>query len=146
MGFEFEDEWRRSHANVAMRLNQVPGDPGGAGGSGAAGGGGDLVAHADDLGLVGGDAYKLYDALRVDGDHARQSTFEAARALSADNFTSGDALMKVHDLWQSQFTTLKDACAQISNHLDYSVAQHGKDDAEVLGALTPVSVISGYLK
>ncbi|MEV6724108.1 hypothetical protein AB0M94_24620 [Streptomyces xanthochromogenes] len=109
-------------------------------------GGSDLVAHADDLGVVGGDAHKLYDALRVDGDHARQSTFEAARALSADNFGSGDALMRVHDLWQSQFSTLKDACAQISNHLDYSVAQHAKDDAAVLGSPAPVSVISGYLK
>ncbi|WP_331445496.1 hypothetical protein [Streptomyces xanthochromogenes] len=109
-------------------------------------GGSDLVAHADDLGVVGGDAHKLYDALRVDGDHARQSTFEAARALSADNFGSGDALMRVYDLWQSQFSTLKDACAQISNHLDYSVAQHAKDDTAVLGSLAPVSVISGYLK
>ncbi|MEU8965361.1 hypothetical protein AB0C89_27125 [Streptomyces sp. NPDC048491] len=109
-------------------------------------GGSDLVAHTDDLGVVGGDAHKLYDALRVDGDHARQSTFEAARALSADNFSSGAALMRVHDRWQSQFATLKDACAQISNHLDYSVAQHARDDAAVLGSLAPVSVISGYLK
>ncbi|MER0446046.1 hypothetical protein ABR738_16010 [Streptomyces sp. Edi4] len=136
----FEDEWRQSHASVAMRLNQVPGDPGGPGA------GGDLVAHADDLGVVGGDAYKLYEALRTDGDRARQSTFEAARALGADNFTSGDALMRVHDRWGTQFSTLKDACAQISNHLDYSVARHAKDDAAVLGTLTQVSVISQYLK
>ncbi|MFD7166593.1 hypothetical protein [Streptomyces violascens] len=107
-------------------------------------GGGDLVAHADDLGVIGSDAYKLYDGFRRDGDHARAATFEAARALSADNFTSGAALMKVHDTWQSQYTTLRDACAQISNHLDYSAAQHGKDDARVQGDLAAVSVISNY--
>ncbi|MEU9096320.1 hypothetical protein [Streptomyces sp. NPDC048361] len=54
--------------------------------------------------------------------------------------------MKVHDMWQSQYMTLRDACAQISNHLDYSVAQHARDDAAVLGSLPPVSVISDYLK
>ncbi|WP_438293611.1 hypothetical protein [Streptomyces sp. HUAS TT7] len=108
-------------------------------------GGGDLVAHADDLGVIGSDAYKLYDGFRRDGDHARAATFEAARALGADNFTSGAALMKVHDTWQSQYTTLRDACAQISNHLDYSTAQHAKDDARVQGDLAAVSVISGYI-
>ncbi|MEU9196314.1 hypothetical protein [Streptomyces hundungensis] len=107
--------------------------------------GGDLVAHADDLGLIGSDAYKLYDGFRRDGDHARAATFEAARALSADNFTSGAALMKLHDTWQSQYTTLRDACAQISNHLDHSTAQHAKDDARVRGSLTAVSVLSDYI-
>ncbi|MFF4187774.1 hypothetical protein ACFYZ9_31740 [Streptomyces sp. NPDC001691] len=107
-------------------------------------GGGDLVAHADDLGVIGADAYKLYEGFRRDGDHARAATFEAARALGAENFTSGAALMKVHDTWQSQYTALRDACAQISNHLDHSAALHAQDDARVQGSLTAVSVLSGY--
>ncbi|MCT9087313.1 hypothetical protein N4G70_00340 [Streptomyces sp. ASQP_92] len=107
--------------------------------------GGDLVAHADDLGVIGSDAYKLYDGFRRDGDHARAATFEAARALSADNFTSGAALLKLHDTWQSQYTTLRDACAQISNHLDYSASRHAKDDARVRGSLAAVSVLSDYI-
>ncbi|MFE4863130.1 hypothetical protein [Streptomyces sp. NPDC056670] len=108
-------------------------------------GGADLVAHADDLGVVGSDAYRLYEGFRRDGDHARAATFEAARALSANNFASGAALLKLHDTWQRQYTTLRDACAQISNHLDHSTARHAKDDARVRGSLTAVSVLSDYL-
>ncbi|MFG3285716.1 hypothetical protein [Streptomyces sp. NPDC048111] len=120
---------------------------GGSGGRGAGGAGGaDLVAHADDLGVVGSDAYRLHEAFRRDGDHARAATFEAARALGAGNFASGKALLKVHDTWQSQYAALRDACAQISNHLDYSAARHARDDAAVLGSLTRVSVLSEYLK
>ncbi|MEU9096319.1 hypothetical protein [Streptomyces sp. NPDC048361] len=41
-------------------------------------GGGDLVAHADDLGVIGSDAFKLYNGFRSDGDHARAATFAGA--------------------------------------------------------------------
>lgn len=98
----------------------------------AEGGGGasapDLVVNRDDLGAIGNDAYDLRTRLSKDGDHARPATFAAAIALTNGNFASGSAVLKVHDFWQKHLKTLLDSCAHISNHLDYTKAQHAKDD------------------
>ncbi|WP_329399293.1 hypothetical protein [Streptomyces melanogenes] len=142
----FEEEWRQAHAsaaaNVAMRLNRADNGPSGPNGPGAA----DLSVRRDDLGVVGGDAFKLHDGLKRDGNHARESTGAAATALTARNFTSGGELAKVRAKWDTQLRTLSDACAQISNHLDYSMAAHAKDDERVGGELIAVSRIDEYLK
>ncbi|MFD9793297.1 hypothetical protein ACFWXK_20375 [Streptomyces sp. NPDC059070] len=142
----FEDEWRQAHANAAanvtMRLNRA--DDGPSGGSG--GGPADLSVRRDDLGVVGGDAFKLHDGLKRDGNHARESTGAAATALAARNFTSGGELTKVRAKWDTQLRALSDACAQISNHLDYSMAAHAKDDEHIGGELLAVSRIEAYLK
>ncbi|CAM5615975.1 AG1 protein OS=Streptomyces sp. ACT-1 OX=1609288 GN=SACT1_4896 PE=4 SV=1 [Streptomyces griseus subsp. griseus] len=84
--------------------------------------------------------------LSKDGDHARPATFEAAIALTNGNFASGSAVLKVHDFWQTHLKTLLDSCAHISNHLDYTKAQHAKDDVKIGGDLTSVSVLSEYMK
>ncbi|MEU4348768.1 hypothetical protein [Streptomyces sp. NPDC023838] len=139
----FEEEWRQAQAsaaaNVAMRLNRVDDGPGGPAAA-------DLSVRRDDLGVVGGDAFKLHDGLRRDGNHARESTGAAATALSARNFTCGAELAKVRTKWDTQLRTLSDACAQISNHLDYSLAAHAKDDQRIGGELIAVSRIDEYLK
>ncbi|MFI2368869.1 hypothetical protein [Streptomyces sp. NPDC018833] len=123
-----------------MQLNRVDEGPG------ASGGAADLVVNKDDLGAVGHEAYVLYGRLSRDGDHARPATFNAAIALTNGGFTSGSELLKVHDRWNKQLRTLLDACARISNHLDYTKSTHAKNDADIGGNLLSVSKISEYFK
>ncbi|MEV2210391.1 hypothetical protein AB0H86_02530 [Streptomyces sp. NPDC050997] len=141
----FEQEWAELRAaaakRTAMQINSIPADGGGGGG-----GGNDLVVNRDDLGAIGNDAYDLLGRLTKEGDIARSSTFDAATALTNGNFVSGSAVLKVHDFWQTHLKTLLDACAQISNHLDYSKAQHAKDEAKIEGDLTRISVLTEYMK
>jgi hypothetical protein len=140
------DEWEQIKAegtqqqSAQMQLNRVDGGPG------AAGGAADLVVNKDDLGAVGHDAYLLYSRLSRDGDHARPSTFDAAIALTNGGFTSGSEVLKVHDRWNKQLRTLLDACARISNHLDYTKSTHAKNDADIGGNLLSVSKINEYFK
>ncbi|MFI8005339.1 hypothetical protein [Streptomyces sp. NPDC086010] len=143
----FDAEWAALRAEstqrVDMRLNSIPAD-GGSGGGGPSSA--DLAVNQDNLGAIGHDAYGLRTRLSKDGDHARPSTFDAAIALTNGNFTSGSALLKVHDRWNTHMKTLLDACAQISNHLDYSKAAHAKDDVQIGGDLISVSKLNDYLK
>ncbi|WP_030218525.1 hypothetical protein [Streptomyces bikiniensis] len=139
-------EWEKLKSDAVerqssqMRLNGLDGN----GGAGA--GSGDLVVNRDDLGAIGHEAYLLYGRLSRDGDHARPSTFDASIALTNGNFTSGSELLKVHDRWNSQLRTLLDACARISNHLDYTKSTHAKDDADIGGRLLSTSKIDEYFK
>ncbi|MFD7260874.1 hypothetical protein [Streptomyces sp. NPDC059874] len=140
----FDEEWSAARAtasaNVAMRLNQVPVDPGGGGG-----GGGDLELNQDHIGAVGSEAYKLHTRLQTDGKHAATATGEAAGALTKENFGSGAALLKLNSTWESQVKTLVAACANISNGLNYSVKSHAKDEQQLQADFT-VSAIDKYLK
>ncbi|MFE2978739.1 hypothetical protein [Streptomyces sp. NPDC059258] len=142
----FDAEWSMLRAEstqrVDMRLNGVPAESGSSKGPSKA----DLAVNDDDLGAIGNDAYELRTRLSKDGDHARPATFDAAIALTNGNFVSGSGLLKVHDRWQTHLKTLLDACAQISNHLDYSQAAHHKDDVEIVGKLLSVSKLNEYLK
>ncbi|MFH9609325.1 hypothetical protein [Streptomyces sp. NPDC017448] len=139
----FEKEWAELRSAAARRnATQINGVPAEGGGGGAA----DLVVHRDDLGAIGNDAYELRTRLSKDGDHARPATFDAATALTNGNFASGAAVLKVHDRWQKHLKTLLDSCAHISNHLDYTKAQHAKDDVKIGGDLAAVSKLSEYLK
>ncbi|MET8935462.1 hypothetical protein ABZ329_03385 [Streptomyces rubiginosohelvolus] len=137
----FEKEWAelRSAAaqRSAMQINSAPAEGGGSP---------DLVVNRDDLGAIGNDAYELRTRLSKDGDHARPATFAAAIALTNGNFASGSAVLKVHDFWQKHLKTLLDSCAHISNHLDYTKAQHAKDDVKIGGDLTSISKLSEYMK
>ncbi|MFF4432213.1 hypothetical protein ACFYZ4_23945 [Streptomyces sp. NPDC001513] len=138
----FDKEWSAARAtataNVSMRLNQVPADPGG-------GGGGDLELNQDHIGAVGSDAYKLHTRLQTDGKHAATATSETAGALTKEGFASGAALLKAHGVWESQVKTLVAACANISNGLNYSLASHAKDEQQLHADFT-ASAIDKYLK
>ncbi|MFI1142442.1 hypothetical protein [Streptomyces sp. NPDC020780] len=142
----FDAEWAALRAEstqrVDMRLNSIPAEGGGSSGPVNA----DLAVNQDNLGAIGHDAYALRTRLSKDGDHARPATFDAAIALTNGNFSSGSALLKVHDRWNTHMKTLLDACAQISNHLDYSKAAHAKDDVQIGGDLLSVSKLNEYLK
>ncbi|MER6606695.1 hypothetical protein ABT282_12520 [Streptomyces sp. NPDC000927] len=138
----FDAEWATLRAESAqqvnMRLNSA--------GSGQGGSDADLLVNQDNLGAIGHDAYELRTRLSKDGDQARPSTFDAAIALTNGNFDSGSALLKVHDRWNNQLRTLLDACAQISNHLNYTKSAHAKDDVQIGGDLIAVSKLNEYLK
>jgi hypothetical protein len=143
----FEQEWASvrstATANVDMRLNQVAPEPGGSNGSG--GGSPDLSVDQDKLGAIGSAAYALHGRLVKDGNHARTSTTEAGAGLSSHGFLTGSALTTVQETWSSQLNTLLDACANISDHLDYSAASHAKEEADIAAALS-TSKIDQYLK
>lgn len=132
----FDEEWQQLQQRAVAhragtRLN------GHVGGGGAPS---DLSVRSDDLGRVGNDAFGLRDRLGRDGKHAQKSTEEAATALKSDNFRTGRALKTVHDTWDNQVKTLMDACAHISDHLDYTIAQHAKDEADISQSFTGLSV------
>lgn len=147
------EEWEQlkseavERQSVRLRLNQLPADAGG--GCTQA----DLVVHDDQLGKLGNLAFELRERLHVDGDLARPSTFTASVDLFNDGLETGSALLEVHDAWNSQLQTLNEACAHISNHLDFTRAQHSKDDAHVetgmhnaAGDLMTVSRINDYFQ
>ncbi|WP_405702657.1 hypothetical protein [Streptomyces sp. NBC_00069] len=140
----FDEEWAAARAtaaaNVSMRLNHVPVEPGGGGG-----GGGDLDLNQDHIGAIGTEAYKLHSRLQTDGKHAATATSEAAAALTKESFASGAALLKANTTWESQVKTLVAACANISNGLNYSLKSHAKDEQQLHADLT-TSAIDKYLK
>lgn len=146
------DEWEQAKATASgqdtrMQLNQHA--PVGGGG----GGNGDLVVRDDELGALGNMAYELRGQVSTAGDHARQNTFDAATGLTNDGLDMGAALTELHDAWSTKLGTLKEACAHISNHLDYSRAAHAKDEDKVAtgmrnaaGKEMTVSRIHDYIK
>ncbi|QKW29731.1 hypothetical protein HUT11_29140 [Streptomyces seoulensis] len=156
------DEWEKLKTRAAerqstgMRLNHVDPD----GGSGNAGdSSGDLVAHADDLGAVGHEAYILWDGIRSEADIAGAgagkgdtgSTMQAAAALKSHGFATGGALETTVSVWTTQVKSVLQACAHISNHLDYTKARHSADDAQISaelrrrdGSAVSVSALNGY--
>ncbi|MFF9349936.1 hypothetical protein [Streptomyces sp. NPDC014734] len=129
------------------RLNQLPADAGGGGEDG------DLVVHNDQLGKLGNMAFDLRERFGTAADHARPSTFTASVDLFNDGLDMGSALTELHDAWNTQQQTLKEACAHISNHLDFTRAQHTKDEQHIetsmrnaAGDRMTVSRINEYLK
>lgn len=150
------EEWEElkavaaARASTRMQLNQLPADRGGSGGGAS---GEDLVVHSDQLGKLGNMAFELRERLRVDGDFARPATGKASVALCIDGLDMGPALTEVFEAWNTQLKTLLEACAHISNHLDFTRAQHAKDEDRVVtnmrdaaGNLMSVSRINDYFK
>ncbi|NUL03196.1 hypothetical protein HRW07_08065 [Streptomyces lunaelactis] len=141
------DEWEQLKSAAAdresagMQLNQVPVDPDG--GSRTGPGPGDLVMNQDDLGAVGHQAFILHGDLSKGADlagagmdkHGTGSTMQASSELSTHNFALGSALSTTLTMWDSSLKTLLQACAHISNHLDYTKALHANDDAKIAASL-----------
>ena len=132
-----------------MQLNQAKdsGSPRGADPDG------DLVVHDDQLGKLGDMGRDLRERLSTYGDHARQTTFDASIELFNDGMDTGSALTEVHDAWNTKLTTLKEACAHISNHLDCTRSANRKDEDKIItemrnaeGKRMDVSRIYEYIK
>ncbi|MFI1016594.1 hypothetical protein [Streptomyces sp. NPDC020965] len=138
----FDQEWVSARTTIEdgahTRLNQV--EPGG----GKGGEGIDLSVSQDKLGELGSAAFALHSMLSVDGRHADASTGESATLMTVNGFQTGAAMSAMRKTWDSQLKTLLDACANISNHLDYSAASHGKQEKKIEAALR-TSQISDYL-
>ncbi|MEU1401339.1 hypothetical protein ABZ471_03055 [Streptomyces sp. NPDC005728] len=153
------DEWEHLKAQASgqqathMRLNQLPADGGG--------GSGDLVVHQDDLGAVGHEANILYHDVKSRADIAAAgsgrgsagSTMQAAASLKSHGFRTGSALETTVEMWTSQVKSVLQACAHISDHLDYTQKRHAEDDAEIGavlrgrdGSAVPVSQLNEYFK
>ncbi|WP_374385269.1 hypothetical protein [Streptomyces sp. D2-8] len=134
-----------------MRLNQA----------GAAGAGdSDLVVHQDDLGAVGHEAFILHGELKKKADVAGTgvdkngsgSTMQAAAALKSHNLGLGAELESTVEIWTSQVKHVLQACAHISNHLDYSKKLYAREDAGIAAEIRgrtgplPVSALNDYFK
>ncbi|WP_228925644.1 hypothetical protein [Streptomyces sp. DH7] len=119
----FDEEWGALKAAAAMRLNQV----GGSGGSGPQGSA-DYVVNDDELGAIGSAAFKLFNGLEPTGKHAKAASETAGTSLKGDGFDTGAAFTEVIGTLDKQVKTLLQACAHISNHLDYTKASRKKDD------------------
>ena len=148
------DEWEQAREKASqptsMQLNRLDA---GSGGGGNGGGNDNLSVRDDELGAIGNLAYELRERLTRDGDHARQTTFNASVELTNDGMDSGKALTELHDAWSTKLKTLMEACAYISNHLDYTLVAHAKDEDDITtsmrnasGDLMTVSRIYDYIK
>ncbi|MFK0235340.1 hypothetical protein [Streptomyces vinaceus] len=124
----FDEEWAADKAAVTMRLNKA----GSSGGSGTAGSA-DYVVEDDDLGDIGHAAHGLFNGLEPAGKHANAATESAGSSLKGDGFDAGAALSEVNKTWETQVKTLLQACAHISNHLDYT-KKSSKANDEWIGA------------
>ncbi len=119
----FEQEWGELKAAAAVRLNQA----GGADGSGPKGLV-DLVVKDDELGGIGHAAFGLFNKLEPTGKHAKTASETASKGLTGDGFTTGAAFTEVIGTWEKQVKSLLQACAHISNHLDYTKKSRKADD------------------
>ncbi|MFI0981996.1 hypothetical protein ACH4SP_33935 [Streptomyces sp. NPDC021093] len=141
------DEWQQLKAEalaqppVGMQLNADPEAGRGGGGAGGAGGQGDLAATHTDLAEVGASAYKLFDGLGNHGRDAWSSSQGAARDLTAQGFALGGGLDHVQDRWEKQLKTLLDACAHISNHMNFTQKVNKGAERQVLEAVSGIAVL-----
>ncbi|GHH88017.1 hypothetical protein GCM10018793_66020 [Streptomyces sulfonofaciens] len=134
------DEWEQLKAEAAgrhsarMELNSVPVDGGSTSSTP-----GDLKVSQKDLAAVGDAAYKLYNDFNKYSDHARLSSMDAAGGLEKEGFAIGGALDHVAVHWIDQCQNLLDACAHISNHMDYTKKAHAGDEVYIAGTLSSIA-------
>ncbi|WP_327414140.1 hypothetical protein [Streptomyces sp. NBC_01233] len=136
----FSEEWQQHKSEALMRLNSAPAyDPGGTGEYGGGPGTADYIVHADDLGRIGHDAYQLFNGMDGAGKHAKAGSEAAATGLKGSGFDMGGALAELNGVWDTQVTTLKQACAHISNHLEYSASSNQATDQWIETGLKSLS-------
>ncbi|MFF6907322.1 hypothetical protein ACFY9Q_15405 [Streptomyces sp. NPDC012389] len=129
------DEWEQLKSQAAMQLNRVPDEGGGTAP------GGDLKVSQKDLAAVGDSAFKLFERLGKDGRDAWSPSQSAAKDLTTQGFALGGALDHVQKRWEKQLTSLLDACAHISNHMDYTKNAHAGDEYHIYSTLSSISTL-----
>ncbi|WP_030544420.1 hypothetical protein [Streptomyces albus] len=140
----FDEEWQQARAEAANRMRLAGADDGtgrGEPGTSAA----DLALSSRQLKSIGHEAYELYAGLSAGGKHASGTSDAAAVDLKADGFATGSALATAVDTWNSQVSTLKDACARIQMHLEGSTTAHHEHERDVVAKLS-VSKIDQYFR
>ncbi|MFG2114114.1 hypothetical protein ACGFRB_16010 [Streptomyces sp. NPDC048718] len=137
------DEWNQlkenaaQKGNTAMRLNRVPDSDGPSGPPP----GGDLAVDQQDLAAVGDAAYRLFDRLGRQGRDAWSASQTAAQGLRTQGFALGDALDHVQERWEAQLKTLLDACAHVSNHMDFTQGAHAGDEHYIYGTVSSIATL-----
>ncbi|WP_031014173.1 hypothetical protein [Streptomyces sp. NRRL F-5727] len=123
------DEWEQLKSSAAdresarMQLNGLPPEDRPNAGSAS---GGFLKVSQQDLAAIGNEAFKLYNRLWKE---ARvPSTDSTASDLSSQGFALGGALSHVSLRWDKQLGSVMDACALISNHMDFTQNAHAGDE------------------
>lgn len=119
--------------STQMQLNQLPGDQGPGNQQG------DLAVNQTDLAAIGDAAFKLHGDFDRFSDHARAASQKAADGLKTEGFAIGGALQHVASRWIDQTRTLLDACAHISNHLDFTKGAHAGDEVYISGTLSSIA-------
>ncbi|MER6101915.1 hypothetical protein ABT115_06110 [Streptomyces sp. NPDC001832] len=135
------DEWERLKADASsrnssrMQLNEAP--------SGRGGGRqqGDLKVDQQDLAAVGDSAFKLFTDLGRYGRDAWSSSQSAAKDLKTQEFELGGALDAVQERWEKSLTTLLDACAHISNHMDFTKKAHADDEYHIASTISSIATL-----
>ncbi|MEV8454223.1 hypothetical protein AB0467_16020 [Streptomyces sp. NPDC052095] len=136
------DEWEQlktaaaEKKSAAMQLNHAPAENGGSPTPG-----GDLKVNQQDLAAVGDAAFKLFDNLGKYGRDAWSISQTAAKDLSAQGFALGGALNHVQERWEKQLKSLLDACAHISNHMDFTKGAHAGDEYYVYDIVSSISTL-----
>ncbi|MFP3987542.1 hypothetical protein U9R90_08555 [Streptomyces sp. E11-3] len=122
------DEWEQLKAAAAeresarMQLNGLPPEDR----PNAGGPQGDLEVHQRDLAKIGDHAFKLYNRLWKEARVT--STDSAATDLDSQGFALGKALQHVSNRWDRQLGSVMDACALISNHMDFTKNAHAGNE------------------
>ncbi|MEV0482561.1 hypothetical protein AB0I69_18385 [Streptomyces sp. NPDC050508] len=135
------DEWEQLKSQAAqkqsahMRIDQLPPDGGGSTPQG------DLTVDHKDLAAIGDRAFKLWEDLGQYGRDASPSSQTAASDLTTQGFRLGAAVNHVQQRWEEQLTSLLDACAHISNHMDYTKKAHQGDEFYISGQISSISTL-----
>jgi hypothetical protein len=135
------EEWDQLKANAAdkgttaMQLNRVPDS------DGAPPPGGDLKVDQQDLAAVGDAAFRLFDRLGRQGRDAWSVSQGAARDLRSQGFALGDAIDHVQERWEAQLKTLLDACAHVSNHMDFTQGAHAGDEHYIYDVVSSIATL-----
>ncbi|MEN8651242.1 hypothetical protein ABCR94_11500 [Streptomyces sp. 21So2-11] len=136
------DEWEKLKADAAerqssqMQLNQVAPEPSSGGGAGQQG---DLRVNQQDLAAVGNSAFALFEDLGRHGRDAWSSSQTAAKDLTTQEFELGGAIHQVQKQWEKQLQSLLDACAHISNHLDFTKKAHQGDEYYIASKMSSIA-------
>lgn len=75
------------------------------------------------------------------GRDAWSSSQTAASDLKTQGFTLGGAIDRVQSRWEEQLTSLLDACAHISNHMDFTKKVHQGDEYYIGGQISSISTL-----
>ncbi|GCB45589.1 hypothetical protein [Streptomyces sp. NL15-2K] len=138
------DEWEQLKAQAAqgqsarMQLNQLDG---GGGYTPDPSSYGDLKANQSDLSNIGQKAFTLYNDLWNNGRRAVPTSETAAATLSKDGFALGGALKHVATRWDEQLSSLRDACAHISNHMTVTKKLHAEDDHYIRRQMSSIDLL-----
>lgn len=136
------DEWEQSKSEVQerrsnrMQLNGAPAEH-----SVTAGRQGDLEVDQQDLAAVGDSAFKLFEDLGHYGRDAWSSSQTAAKDLTKQEFELGGGLDRVQERWEKQLRSLLDACAHISNHLDFTKKAHAGDEYYIASTISSIAIL-----